>query len=70
MSFIVEVLRNTRISHNSNLPIEVKHVEKERSSLQIFLQNTSLKKKMQKTDEKQLGSKVKMQKITLQVKVN
>ncbi len=38
-----------------NLPIEVKRVEKERSSLQIFLQ---------KTNEKQLGSKINMQKYT------
>jgi hypothetical protein len=53
-----------------NLPIEVKRVEKERSSLQIFLQKTNFKKKMQKVNEKQLGSKVNMQKITLQVKVN
>ncbi len=53
-----------------NLPIEVKRVEKERSSLQIFLQKTNLKKKMQKVNEKHLGFKVNMQKITLQVKVN
>jgi hypothetical protein len=46
------MLRNIKISHNSNLPIEVKRVEKERSSMQNFLQKTSFKKKMQKADEK------------------
>jgi len=34
---IVEMLKNTRISHNSNLQIKVEHVE-ERPSLKLFLQ--------------------------------
>ncbi len=64
------MLRNTRISHNLYLPIEVKCVEEERSSLQIFLQKTTLKEKMQKIDEKQLGSIVNLQKITMEVKAD
>jgi hypothetical protein len=45
-------------------------VEEERSSLQIFLQKTTLKEKMQKIDEKQLGSIVNLQKITMEVKAD
>jgi len=61
---IVKMLKNTRISHNSNLQVKVEHVE-ERSSLKLFLQKTNLKKKMYKIDEKQPNFKVDVQKNTL-----
>jgi hypothetical protein len=48
---IVELLKNTRISHISNLLIEIEHVKEERSSLNFSLQKIGLKGKVQKVDE-------------------
>jgi hypothetical protein len=45
------MLKNTRISHNSNLLVELEHVKEERSSLNFFLQKIGLKGKVQKVDE-------------------
>jgi hypothetical protein len=52
------------------LSLKVKHVEEKRSSLKVFLQNTSIKEKGQKIDEKQLGFWVDVQKLALQMKVD
>jgi hypothetical protein len=45
------MFRNTRISHNSNLLIEVECVREERLRLNFFLQKIGLKGKVQKIDE-------------------
>jgi len=62
------MLRNIRVNHNSNLPVEVYYVE-ERSSLKLFLQKTSLKEKVYIVNEEQPSFKVDVQNITLQVKI-
>jgi hypothetical protein len=45
------MFRNTRISHNSNLLIEVECVREERLRLNFFLQKIGLKGKVPKIDE-------------------
>ncbi len=64
------MLINTNVNYNLVLSLKVKHVEEKRSSLKVFLQNTSIKEKGQKIDEKQLGFWVDVQKLALQMKVD